>query len=125
MLLFTVGVMNAQAEVVLETSFNAIKTFFIPSVLASILVLFADASKHLRGGTWDTEVFFTTKLKPFLITMVLAVAIYFLLAYLPISKAFIEILANSSFAEISAAGIIGMATAILDGLTKSKSEISE
>lgn len=123
-LLFSVGA-YAQADVELATSFSAIKSFFAPALLASVLVLWTDASKHLRAGTWETEIFLRTKMKPFLVTHVLAVAIYLLLAYLPISKSFIEILGNSQFAEITAAGIIGMATSILNGLLKPKPGTSD
>lgn len=105
-------------EIVLETSFSAVTTFFIPAVLASLLLLWADTAKHIKAGTYDAGVAMRTKIIPFLITQALAVAIYFLLAYLPFTKPFIEELAGLEIAELTAAAFVGTASTIVDALYK-------
>lgn len=123
MLLFSVGAI-AQETVgtitELAPEFNALLSFFLPAVTGLALALWADASKHLRAGTWDTGIFLKTKLKPFIITVLLSVALYYALIYVPFLKPFIEVLAGQELVEVTAAGFFGLAGAIIDGLTKSK-----
>lgn len=124
MLLFIVSVAFAQEIPDAETaaSFSAVKSFFLPAIISGALVLWADASKHIRGGTWDTGVFFKTKIKPFLLTTVLGIVLYFVLIYVPMTKPFIEALADSDLAEFTSAGLFGLATSIVDGLLKKPSD---
>jgi len=118
---FTVVSVFAQEAVVeLDPSFSAIKSFFLPSIAMSALVLWSDTVKHLKAGTWEFGIFLSTKMIPFAITNAIAIAIYLLLSYLPFTKGFIEILAGSSLAEVTAASLVGAATAIVDGLMKKK-----
>src|SRR5690606_7016333 len=89
----------------LEPSLNAVWNFFGPAIGALLLVLFADASKHIKSGTWDTGIFIKTKAKPFIISVVLVVAVYYSLIYVPFLKPFLEVLAESELTEVTAAGL--------------------
>lgn len=102
----------------LDTSFSAVKSFFLPSLITALLVLFADAKKWMFSGEWSWTIFWNSKFKPFIFSMVGGIVLYFVLAFLPFTKPFIEVLGGSEFAELTAASFIGMATAIINGILK-------
>lgn len=104
----------------LGTSFLDLKEFFLPTIIASALVLLADAKKWMFSGQWSFKVFLMTKIKPFLLSLIVTIAIYYLIALLPWTKQFIEVLGGYELTTISAATLSGMATAIIDGFLKRK-----
>lgn len=121
LLFTTVGfAQEAEATTQLAPEFSALWDFFGPAITGLFLALFADASKYIKAGTWDTGVFIKTKAKPFLITTVVAIAIYYSLIFVPFLKPFLEVLAESEFTQLTAAGLFGFAGAIIDGFTKKK-----
>lgn len=118
MLFFTVSIFAQEVVETVDTSFDAVKSLFLPAIFASLLVLFAEAKKYFFTDEWDFKVFLSTNIIPFLLTNGIAVVLYFLIAYLPFSKPFIEILAGSAITELTAGALIGTATAIVKGLLK-------
>lgn len=116
----TLFAMQAEAPEVLEVSFSAIKSIFLPAIVGMLLVLFADARKHFNTPEWSWKTFFYTKIKPFLMTTVGGVILYLIIAYVPFTKPFIEILADSTLTEVTALGFFGLAAGVIDGFTKQK-----
>jgi hypothetical protein len=104
----------------LSTQFSALSDFFLPSLIASALVLLADAKKWMFTGEWSFRVFFNTKAVPFLLGNLGAIALYYLFAYLPWSQQFVEVLGGYELTELTAATLSGMATAIINGFMKKK-----
>lgn len=102
----------------LDPSFNAIYDFFLPGVIGAALVLASDAKKYILSGAWSWSVFFKTKALPFILTVVFAVVIYLVLAYVPIARPFIEIFTGYELVEITSAALMGAAAAIINGVIK-------
>lgn len=106
----------------IEVTFSAIKSIFLPGIVSMLLVLFADAKRYFLSEEWSWKIFFTTKIKPFLLTTVGGVVLYVLLGYVPFLQPFVEILTESELTEITSAAFFGAAVAIVDGFTKKKDE---
>lgn len=102
----------------LDPSFSAIKAFFLPSLGVSALALWSDTWKHIRMGDWELSVFLNTKLIPFAITHIIAVALYLILSYLPWSKPFIEAMGESTLGSITAGSLVGLASRFVDDFLK-------
>lgn len=102
----------------LDPSFSAIKSFFLPSLGASALLLWTDTWKHIRTGDWEFGVFLKTKFFPFALTQVIAVAIYLLLSYMPWSQPYIEVITGSDLASYTAAVFVGAASRVVDDFLK-------
>jgi len=112
--------MQSEAPEVLEASFSAVKSIFLPAIVGMLLVLFADAKKHFRTPEWSYKIFFKTKIKPFLITSIGGIVLYLIIALFPFTLPFIEVLADSPLTEVSAFGFFGLASGVVDGFTKPK-----
>jgi hypothetical protein len=101
-----------------DTFLSTLLSVFVPAILASALVLFADAKKWFMTKEWSWSYFFASKLRPFLYTTIGGVILYVLLTLIPATKPFIEILAGSPLTELTAGALFAAATAIVDGFTK-------
>lgn len=126
-LLFSVNVFAQDAEVPveeLELTLPAILNFFLPAILGSISMLFADAKKWF-GSEWDWNVFWQTKIKPFLISIGIAVGIYVLLSVAPFLKPAIEALSGVGLVEASAYVFMLAATGLVDNFLKKKKPAPE
>lgn len=114
-MLFTLNVF-AQGD--LETSFGGVLNFFLPAILGSLSVLLADAKKWMGSGQWDWSLFWGTKFRPFMYSLGLAIIIYLSVAFLPWSQQLFESLAGINMTEITAFTLMGMASALLNGIFK-------
>lgn len=104
----------------LEASFSigALVQFFLPAILGSLAVFFADAKKWMSSGEWDWGVFWSTKISPFLLSLGVAVVIYFGITFLPWTQDIFEALSGVNLLEFTAFSLMGMASAILNGILK-------
>lgn len=117
---FTFAAAQVTEPEVIDKSFSVFWSIFFPGILSAGLVLFADAKKHFTSPDWSWQVFLLTKIRPFLVTVIGGGLLYFILAYVPLTKPFIEILTGSALTEITVASLFGAAAAIYDGFSKSK-----
>ena len=106
-----------ETEVGLPRGFNAILDFFLPVLTGQIIILLSDAKKYMGSGIWSWGVFFSTKIKPFLITLGIAVGVYLLLAYASFMQPFLEVF-TGPIGALTAAGLFAAAQAIIDGWSK-------
>lgn len=104
----------------LNTVWGFIQTLVLPTVIAQVLVLLADAGKYIKAGEFSFAVFFTTKLKPFLITHLLSVVLIALYVFVPY---FTTIFTSFTGVELtmSSVGLYATVTALVDGFLKKKS----
>lgn len=101
-----------------DKSFIGILNFFIPAIIASVGTLFSDASKWWSTGMWDWKVFFDTKLKPFLLSLGVAIAVYAAILYVPFLRPMLEGMAQYNLTEVTAFTMIGLASALIDNVLK-------
>lgn len=112
---------NVVTEDTVDVNFVSVLTnVFLPAIMGQVLVLFADAWKYFNTPEWSWSTFGKTKALPFLLTTVIGVALYFILAFVPAVKPFIEVMTDSSIGSLTSATLFGAAAAILDGFTKKK-----
>lgn len=118
--LFVIMPVFAQAETEpVDVNFvSVLKNIFLPAIIAQFTVLFADAWKWFNTPEWSWSTLFSTKLKPFLLTTIGGIVLYFILGFIPAVQPFIEILVGSPIGSLTAATLFGAAAAIIDGLTK-------
>lgn len=109
---------NLEGADILDPSFNALTTFFLPALLGALATLFTDSVKHIKDGTWDAGIFAKTKILPLALSLVIGIAIYYMMSYAPYLKPYLEVLAGAEMAEITAFAMLGTAAAIIDGLLK-------
>ena len=120
-MLFTLGAVaqeTVEATVGLEPSFNAVKEFFLPAVLAALSVLWMDTMKHIKGGNYDIGIAVKTKFIPLILTIGISVGAYYLIAYLPFTKGFIEIAVEADLSEVTAIGLMTPISILIDNLYK-------
>jgi hypothetical protein len=125
LMLLTVSVIFAQTPEITTSPevgiWSLFKSIMVPAILAQFLVLFSDAKKYYTSPEWSWNIFFTSKIKPFLFTTIGGIILLVILNYLPIANVFIEILIGSPISSITAASLFGAASAIIDGfIFKSK-----
>lgn len=114
LLMVTTGFAQEAVEAVaLDPSFSAIKSLLMPAVSGGLLMLFMEAKKYMFTPEWDWKEFAKTNVLPFGLTVVGAVVIYLLLAYLPFLKPYLEILTESDLAELTAGTLMGAATLLV------------
>ena len=101
----------------LVTSISAIWAFFLPFILGQVLILLAEAKKHITSNNVDWAIFIQTNLKPFGVTLGGAIVIYLLLAWLPVLQPLLESATGVTFTIISATTLGAAATGIYKGFT--------
>lgn len=109
----------------LVVSFSAIKMFFLPYVSGQIMILLAEAKKHIASANCDWGKFFSSNILPFLITAGGAIGMYLLLAYAPFLQQYIEVLAGEELTIISAVTLGGAVQGIIKGITRKNVKVVE
>ncbi len=99
-----------------DPTFNALYSFLLPAIGASAFGLWTDSVKHYKNGTWEWKIFWTSKLMPFLLTVVVAVAVYFMIVYAGFLLPALEALAGAQLLEMTAIGIFGFASRIVEDI---------
>jgi hypothetical protein len=102
----------------LTVTFEGLKAFFLPFISGQIIILLAEAKKHLAGPNLDWGVFVSTNIMPFAITLGGGVALYFALAHMPFLTPFIETFAGEELSPISAITLGAAANGIFKGITR-------
>lgn len=103
----------------------SLKAYFIPAVIGQIIVLLADAKKHMIQGHWSTEIFVKTKLKVFGITTAIALGQYIILFYLPAAELLVKALTEAHLIEFISVTMFAAYASVIDGLTKSKPTLQQ
>lgn len=103
-----------------ETVFSAALEFFLPALLGSIIMLISDAQKWIGSGMWDWTAFWSTKVKPFLITVAGAIGLYFAILYVPALKRVVEALSQVDLTEFTAFTLFAAVQGLLNGFLKPK-----
>lgn len=101
-----------------ESLISQVLSFFIPAILGSISALVSDAKKWIGSGQWDWDIFWSTKIRPFLYTLVLAVLIFISIKFVPFLTTVYEALSGVSLVEFTAYTLFTAASAIIDGFIK-------
>lgn len=103
---------------------TALLTLVLPGIIGSIAVLFADASKHFSTPNWSWSVFFSTKIKPFLLVNGISLGVVLVAVFLPDLFPYLERLAGFDLGNdpnlIEWGAIVAFATAVIDGFSKKK-----
>ncbi len=112
------GFSQETAEIELDTSFSAVKSLFLPAILSGIGLLFVQAKKHWKSPDWDWNLFLKSNALPFGLTVVLSIAMYFILAFVPMLKPVLETITESDFTEVTASALFAAAQTAIKGLLK-------
>jgi hypothetical protein len=118
-MLFIAVPMFAQGGATLDISLGGVIKFLGSGILGSAAVLFADASKHFKAG-WDWQIFMDTKIRPFLLTNGICIALYFIFGLVPFAQVLVEAWIGEDIGVITAVSLFGAATAIVNGIMKKK-----
>lgn len=100
-----------------KTVLDLLKTLVLPVVIAQVLVLVSDAGKYIKAGEFVFSIFFTSKIKPFLITHVLSIVLVALYVFVPYFTMLFTTFTGSELVMTSF-GLYAAVTALVDGFLK-------
>lgn len=114
----TIDLEALQQGTTFKLTIKAFLLFFLPAVAGEVAVLFADARKYFNTPEWSWDIFFLTKIRPFLWTLGVGTAIYFIALFVPWTTYIIETMSESALTPYTASAVFGAAAALVDGFTK-------